>query len=157
MFSLTILSKLKNIKKKKPVYLQPINEITLDTMKYEQFLQMLVCTPQNKIQKFININTFIGKKLKDTTLPQKKKYSVKNKVQINGLNNNDQIKNWMINILLSNINDINREIQLTLFNTFYPKDNMILLYHVKNYRYCENISREHVSNNVYFIINYNKS
>ena len=156
-FRLPFSSKYKYIQQKKGIYLTPINKMKLNNMKYEHFLQMLVCVPQNKKKKIISINKFTDTKLNDVQTRHAINYNVENKVNINGLDNNDNIKNWMMNIMLSNIMDVNRKIEITLFKTYYQYDNVILLYNIKNYRYCENISREHRRNNVYFIINYNKS
>ena len=153
-FRLPFSSKLKYIQQKTPYFLQPINQITNKTMKYEQFVDMLVCQQPNNSVEFITINKT---KFNDNISNVKYNHSKQNTKYLNGMDNDDNIKIWIKNIISKNLVDINRKIKLDLYKIYYEYDNMILLYHVQNYRYCENISREHKSNNVYFIINYNES
>ena len=154
-FRLPFSSKLKNIKQNKPVYLQPINKKINQIIKYEDFIDMLVCPLHLKNTHFVNVN---GYKLHDIQLNYTKKYGiVNNDIVNNNIVNNDKIINWISNVIRKNLFDIDRKIKINFYKMYNDYDNILLLYHVHNYRYCANICREHKRNNVYFIIDYNKS
>ena len=153
-FRLPFSSKFKYIKQNKPVYLKPINKYTIKNIKYEQFLDLLVCPINTKNKEFINLNFFSLKPILSNK--HKKNYNIK-KIHFNVTVKDDKIKKWIYSIIIKNLIDIDRQITIKLYNIYNKYNNIILLYHVNNYRYCENILREHKSNNVYFIINHNKS